>query len=78
MTIIQKLRAKYVIARVAKQQGISTSQCRAEIQEAISEAWATADPQAKLTQVRLVGEERIPTPEEFIVLVARQLQPGCP
>lgn len=78
MTIIQKLRASLVIRQVAKQQGISTSQCRAEIQEAITEAWATADPQAKRLQIQLVGEERIPTPEEFITLVSRQLQPGSP
>jgi hypothetical protein len=78
MTIIQKLRASLVIRQVAKQQGISTSQCRSEIQEAITEAWVTADPQAKLLQIQLVGEERIPTPEEFIILVARQLQPGSP
>ena len=70
MTIIQKLQAKRAIAKVARQQGISTSQCRSDIQEAITEAWTTSDPEAKLRQIQLVGEERIPTPEEFIVLVS--------
>lgn len=78
MTIIQKLQARNIIARVARQQGISTDHCRADMQEAITAAWATSDPEAKHLQIQLVGKERIPTPEEFITLVARQLQPGCP
>ena len=57
MTIIQRLYALSVIARVAKQQGISTSQCKAAMQEAID-------------QIQPAGEGRTPTPEEFIVLVA--------
>ena len=73
MTIIQKLRARYVITRVAKQQGISVSQCRAEIQEAIDEAWATADPEAKQTQIDLVGDSHIPSPEELILLISQKI-----
>lgn len=78
MTIIQKLHATLVIRQVAHQQGISTSQCRAAIQELIDQTWATSDPEAKYRQIELVGEGRVPTPEEFIVFVARQLQPGNP
>ena len=70
MTIIQKLQAGRTIAKVAKQYGISTAQCRAEMAACIADAWATSDPEAKQRQVELVGEDRIPTPEEFIVLVA--------
>ena len=70
MTIIQKLHAQTIIARVARQQGISTSQCRTAIQDLIDQTWATSDPATKDRQIRLVGDERIPTPEEFIVLVA--------
>lgn len=70
MTIIQKLHAQTIIARVAHRQGISASQCRADMVACISEAWATTDPTIRQRQIRLVGEERIPTPEEFIVLVA--------
>ena len=70
MTIIQKLQARRIIAKVAEQQGISVDQCRAEMAAAIAEAWATTDLLTKQRQVKLVGEERIPTPEEFIVLVA--------
>ena len=78
MTIIQKLRAALVIRQVAHRQGVSVAQCRSDIQEAITAAWATSDPEAKRRQTQLVGEERVPTPEEFIVLVTRQLQPGSP
>lgn len=70
MTIIQKLRAGRIIHKVASQQGISCSQCRAQMASAIREAWATADQETRLRQIQLVGEERIPTPEEFIILVS--------
>lgn len=69
MTIIQKLRAARVIRRVARQQGISTAQCRAEIVVAIEAAWTSADPQIKQRQIELVGEDRVPTPEELITLI---------
>ena len=73
MTITQKLRARKIIARIAKQHGISADQCRSEMLEAIRTAWNTTDPQVKDRQIRLVGEGRIPTPEEFIVLISSQL-----
>ena len=66
MTIIQKIRARMVIAKVARQHGISTDQCRAEIQAAINAAWATEDPITRFRQIQLVGEGRVPTPEELI------------
>ena len=70
MTVTQFIRAKAIIARVAKQQGISTAQCRAEMIEAIRAAWATTDSETKDRQIRLVGEGREPTPEEFITIVS--------
>lgn len=74
MTFIQKLRARKVIAKVASQQGISTDQCRAEMAAVIAEAWNTADPVARQRQLDLVGEDRIPTPEEFILLLSDRLR----
>ena len=56
MTITQFIRARKIIARVAKRQGISTAQCRAEMTEAIHAAWATTDPETKDRQIRLIGE----------------------
>ena len=73
MTIIQKLRAELVIRQVAQQNGISTAQCRAAMAEAIREAWTTGDPTIRQRQADLAGEERIPTPEEFIILVSSTL-----
>lgn len=73
MTIIQKLHAQTVIARVARQQGISTSQCRADIATYIAEAWATSDPEAKQRQIQLVGDSHIPSPEEFILLISQKI-----
>lgn len=70
MTIIQKLQARRIIARVARQQGISVAHCRSEMATCIVEAWRTTDPAIRQRQIQLVGEERIPTPEEFIVLTA--------
>ena len=70
MTIIQKIRARMIIARVAALHGISTDQCRADMIEAITAAWATTDPAIKDRQIRLVGEGRVPTPEELIVLTS--------
>ena len=73
MTIIQKLRARQAIARVAKQHGISTDQCRAEIQAAITAAWSTVNPEVKDRQIRLVGEGRAPTPEELNSVISKEI-----
>jgi hypothetical protein len=73
MTIIQKLRIRNVIARVARQQGISTSQCRAAIRDIIDQTWATTDPAVKDRQIHLVGDSHIPSPEELILLISQKI-----
>lgn len=73
MTITQKLQARAVIHRIASQQGISTTQCRADMIEAIRIAWATTDPQTKDRQIQLVGDSHIPSPEELILLISSKL-----
>lgn len=70
MNMLRVIRARRIIARVAKQNGISTAQCRADMAEAIRTAWNTADPEAKQRQFQLVGEGRVPSPEELILLVS--------
>lgn len=72
MTITQKIRAQLVIRQVAQQNGISVAECRAAMIEAIREAWATTDPAARQRQIELVGEGRVPTPEEFIFLISKE------
>lgn len=74
MTITQKLIIRRLIARVAKQQGISTAQCRSEMVEAIAAAWATTDPEAKQRQIQLAGEGRVPSPEELILLLSDRIR----
>ena len=74
MTIIQKLRARSIIRTVAARQGISTAQCRAEMAEAIREAWNSADPAVKQRQIDLAGEGSVPTPEEFILRMAESIR----
>lgn len=73
MTKIQKLYARTIISRIAKQQGISTAECRAAIQEVISTAWATSDPEVKDRQIRLVGDSTMPSPEEIIILISKEI-----
>ncbi len=73
MTIAQRIKAFLVIRQVAKHHGISTSQCRREISEAIREAWRTTDPVIRQRQTDLAGKGRIPSPEEFILLLSSQL-----
>ena len=74
MTFIQKTHSRNVIRKVAKQHGISTAQCRAEMAACIAEAWATSDPEIKRRHIQLVGEERVPTPEEFLHLISQKLK----
>lgn len=73
MTIIQKLHARNIIAKIAKQQGISVSQCLCEMDTAILAAWSTTDPVARQHQVELVGDSHIPTPEELIFLISSKI-----
>jgi hypothetical protein len=70
MTIIQKLRAKRVIAIVAKRRGISANECRDAMVEAIAAAWTTSDPVIKDRQIHLIGEGRVPSPEEVISILS--------
>ncbi len=72
MTIIQKLQARNIIARVARQQGVSTDQCRAEMAAVIDEAWRTSDPAIRQRQIQLVGDSHTPSPEELILLISQK------
>lgn len=72
MTATQLIRARRIIARVAKQHGISTEQCREDMANAIRAAWATTDRDTKDRQIQLVGEKKIPTPEELIFDILKE------
>jgi hypothetical protein len=73
MTIIQKLRAQNIIDRVDRQQGISTSHCRAASRDIIDHTWATTAPAVKDRQIHLVGDSHIPSPEELILLISQKI-----
>lgn len=72
MNLMKLIRARRIIARIAKQHGISTAQCRTDMAGAILAAWATTDPATKTRQLQLVGEGRVPTPEELIFLISKE------
>lgn len=73
MTIIQKLLARKIIAKVAQQQGISTHQCRADMDACIVEAWNTSDPAVRQRQIQLVGDSHVPSPEELILAISQKV-----
>ena len=56
---MKKLIARAAIRKIARQHGISTAQCHAEIAAVIAEIWKSSDPQ--------------PTPEEFILLISQKV-----
>lgn len=73
MTLTQKLHTRRIIRKMARQQGISVSQCLFEMETAILAAWSTTDPVARQRQVELVGDSHIPSPEELIFLISQNI-----
>lgn len=73
MKIFDTMRAKRAIRGTAQQFGVSRQQCRADMQAAIDEAWATADPAAQAEQQHLFPAGK-PTVEEFLAVLGKQLQ----
>lgn len=46
---------------------------REEIQAAINLAWANPNPETRRRQVELVGDSRIPTPEELVFSILAKI-----
>jgi len=67
-------RGRAALREVARQEGISVAEVRKEINIAIAEAMRTEDPKAKALWRSLFPEGYVPTPEEFIVVVAGVVQ----
>ena len=65
-----------IIRTVAKKYGISLAQVRAEIQESIRIAYeqTPTDSITAAYQNRIPRQGNIPTPEEFIAYVAKQVK----
>lgn len=60
------------IKKIAKERGMSVNQVRKEIVEAIKEAYK--NPITRWEWERMFGENVIPTPEEFIVVMAKKVK----
>lgn len=66
--------ARRAIEGVARKEGLTVEEVRASMMEAIEEAFSNPDPiiQARWAQIPCEGE--IPTPEELIIWVGKQLR----
>lgn len=73
MKLKDKIRAKQTIRATGRHFGISPAQSRAEMQQAIDVAWATADPDAQAYQKQLFPGGK-PTVEEFIAVLGTRLK----
>ena len=60
------------IKKIAKERGMSVNQVRKEIAEAIKEAYK--NPTTRFEWHRIFGENVIPTPEEFVVVMAERVK----
>ena len=67
------LSAKRAIAEVARQEGTTVEDVRAAMAEAIEEACRSPDPLVQARWARIPRKGEIPTPEELIIWVAKQL-----
>lgn len=73
MKLGDKLRAKSTIRQVAAMQGLSVDEVRRDMQLALDEAWATADPAAQQRQRELFPDGK-PSLEQFIATLAGELR----
>ena len=73
MMKFNKRDSKKMLKEVARLRGLSVSQVRGQIQDAITEARNSNDPDQQAEFQRLFGNST-PTPEEFICVASRQLK----
>ena len=59
-----------IIREIAKRHGVSPEEVRAEMEQAIGQAFATQDPKARKLWGEVAPDGTQPTPEEFIFRVA--------
>lgn len=73
MLRFRKKDSKELIKRMAKTNGCSVSEIRREMQYAIDEARNSDDPN-KQAEFQRLFENKIPSPEEFICVVSKNLK----
>lgn len=73
MSVSDTIKAKLVIRVVAAKEGVSVAEVRRKMQEALDEAWATADPAAQQRQRELFPDGK-PSLEKFLLTLAGELR----
>jgi len=68
------MNAGKAIAETAKQNGVSVNEIREEIQKAINEGMKSSDPQVKEMWKNIPRKGEIPTPEEFIEFITKNIR----
>lgn len=71
---MQMLRAKAALAEIAKREGISVKEVRAEIDLCIREAMQSSDPIAQAKWKQISPDGHIPTAEEFISILSDEIK----
>ncbi|MDL2287046.1 hypothetical protein LJB90_00560 [Eubacteriales bacterium OttesenSCG-928-G02] len=71
---MKKSKGEKAIEDVAKSNGISVAEARKEIELAIDMAMANPDPTAKAFWAVYIKNGKKPTPEEFIVYMAKRVE----
>lgn len=66
--------ARRAIEGVARKEGLTVEEVRASMMEAIEEAFNNPDPEVQARWTMIPREGKIPTPEELIIWVGKQLR----
>jgi hypothetical protein len=68
---MRNTKGEAAIKKVAQQNGVSVEQVRSEMKKAILEGYRNPETRAKWNE--LFGEGHLPEPEEFIVVMSKQV-----
>lgn len=68
-------KGKQIIKQIAKENGISMDEVRSDMEIAIKEAYHNPDTRQEWS--RLFGEGILPTPEEFICSISKEVNSLC-
>ncbi len=68
------MNVRKAIAETAKQNGVSVNEVLEEIQKAINEGMKSSDPQVKEMWKNIPRKGEIPTPEEIIEFISKNVR----
>lgn len=72
MGIFRNKEANLIYKSIAKAQGVSVAQVKADMVEAIEQSRNNPDPEVRAKFKQIFGN-RTPTPEEFVIKMAKKL-----